>query len=117
MSKNDQSPWVGESPPWDEALAQGLRGAYVLVGITFLRPDGALDERVQLHGRVSIADPERGIAVVLEGARKGETYWLPPDVSAFDPAPPGHYTLHASGEVVPNPAYLSTWKITRPAKS
>jgi hypothetical protein len=113
----DRSPWVGENPPWDEEAAEALRGAYVVIGMTYVLANGQLDERVQMHGRINVVDAERGIGVALEGARSGETFWLPAKFQAFQPARPGEYRLKATGEVITDPDYTTSWTITRPPKT
>lgn len=113
----DRSPWVGDMPAWDEEGADALLGAYVIVGLTTVEADGSLVSQVQLHGRVTTADEERGICIALEGTRAGETYWLPPQPAAFQPASPGEYRLRATGEVIVDPDFTSSWTIERPAKS
>jgi hypothetical protein len=113
----DRSPWVGEQPPWDEENAEALRGAYVIVGITTVEANGDPISQVQFHGRVTIADPERGICIALEGAHADETYWMPPQPESFQSAPPGEYRLRSTGEVITDPDFTTTWTITKPAKS
>lgn len=39
----------------------------------------------------------------------GEDRWVPPDVSADEPAQPGEYRLRESGQVIESPDYLATW--------
>lgn len=102
---------------WDEEFAESLRGTSVLIGITYLNADGSLDEQIQMHGRVAIVDAQRGIAIALEGKRAGQTYWLPPALTGFNPAQPGEYRLRSTGEVVTDPEFISNWTINRPAKT
>lgn len=104
---------VGELPAWNDAQAAKLVGATVLIGITRLDASGA--EQEQMFGVVRSADARDGFEVLLEGARSGETYWLPPDLRNFVPAPPGEYRLRSTGEVVTDPDYTSTWTIQPPA--
>lgn len=97
-----------EKPAWDEAFARELLGSVVLVGITTRTPDG--DTQEQVYGTVVQADAIK-IALSLSGSRSGEEYFLPPDPTAFHPAPPGLYRLRASGETVENPDFTSLWTI------
>ena len=99
-------------PAWDHALAERLRGATVLVGITSNEPSGQRLE--QFYGTVMSTDPEAGITLRLEGSRYGEVYTLPPDLRALLPAPSGSYRLRNTGEVVIDPDYTTTWDITPP---
>ena len=114
--EQDRSPWIGSTLSWDEELAGSLLDAYVIVGITYLKADGSLDEQIQMHGRVSVAEAERGICIALEGKRVGESYWLPPVTRSFAPAPPGEYRLRSTDEVIVDPDFTSSWTITRPPK-
>ena len=102
-----------DRPAWDDAQARAILGKRVLVGLTLNDPAGPRQQ--QLFGVVTSADRGSGIALLLEGERAGETYRLPPDLGAFHPAPPGEYRLRATGEIVVDPDYLSTWSIDPPA--
>lgn len=101
-------------PTWDEEVAASLFGATVLVGMTRLSHEGRLLHREQFHGRVVEVDREKGVCLALGGERAGEHYWLPPVTEAFERAKPGTYTLHATGEDVENPDFLTTWTLTEP---
>ncbi len=97
-----------EDPPvWDPDLAFELTGAEVLVGITHR---GAETERYeQMFGIAEIVDRESGIAIRLSGKRRGELYWLPPDLRSFRKAAPGSYRLRSTGEVVVDPDFVAKW--------
>ncbi|MDQ1290104.1 MAG: hypothetical protein QG622_3670 [Actinomycetota bacterium] len=86
-------------------VLQHLVGTYLLAGITLRDASGAVERRVQFHGRVS--EVAEGV-VVLRHAN-GELI-LPAEPRAYLPADPGPYRL-ASGEVVHDPDYLSTWSV------
>ncbi len=84
-------------------------GKTVLIGITHVN---ALDEAVlktQLYGVITEANPDEGIYVSIVGQE--ECFTLPPDLSALRPAAKGEYKLHATGEVVLDPDYISTWTV------
>jgi hypothetical protein len=86
---------------------QSLVGKHLLVGVTIRDEDGGILERKQFHGPViEVAD---GV-VVFRDADGVETL-LPADPAAFEPARPGTYRL-ASGAIVTDPDYLSTWEVT-----
>lgn len=106
-----------DGPFWDPKLAVDLIGKRVLVGITDLAPDGAAIGQRQFHGHAIRADRRVGIALRLAGARAGEEMVLPPDTRAFRPAAPGEYRLRATGEVVKDPDYLTTWSMRQRNKS
>jgi hypothetical protein len=105
---------IGERPVWNEKQAARLVGAKVLIGITRSSADDSDQE--QMFGIVTSANPLDGFEVRLEGSRKGETYWLPPDLRNFSPAQPGDYRVRSTGEVVTNPDYLSTWVLEPAAR-
>ena len=107
-----------EAPPddcWDADLVASLPGKLVLVGLTYLDPDGAVAEREQLYGRVETLDPEEGVLLALEGGRAGEWYWLPPDTRPFAQAAAGDYRLRSTGEIVSNPDYTANWTVYPPS--
>ena len=99
-----------DQPMWDEAFADRLVGATVLVGLTFLDAEGERHE--QFFGDVESAHSGAGISIRLRGTRSGEFYTLPPDLGAFGEAARGVYTLRATGETVSDPDYLVTYRIT-----
>jgi hypothetical protein len=107
--------WTGGGgpPEFDQALADSYVGKYILVGITYLDSNGALVERVQLHGVIEAATPN-GIEISLRGKRAGEVWTMPPTLDAISAAPPGQYSLKSSDEVVDDPDLLSTWTVTKP---
>jgi hypothetical protein len=100
---------MASRPAWDDARAQAMVGSHVLVGLTRIGPTG--DRYEQMFGTVRSASAATGFEIELAGSRKGETYWLPPHIDAFESAPPGEYRLKSTGEVVLDPDYLATWTI------
>ena len=100
-----------EPPVLDEALVQQVLGKRVLVGITYLKHNGAVIEQQQLHGVLEAATVEEGVAIRLPD---GSVFRLPPDLRGLEPASPGIYRLRSNGEEVENPDYVWTWTITRP---
>lgn len=108
--------WQGEAAhSFNEGRAAELLGKHVLVGMTYLDHHGDLEERVQFHGVVVIANRESGI--VLELAATGGYFALPPDPTCFLDAAPGEYRLRATGEVVVDPDFTTSWTLRRPAPS
>jgi hypothetical protein len=103
--------WEGR-PAWDQAFAEDLIGSTVLVGLTRRTFFGHKQE--QFFGVVLTASANDGITLQLEGKREGEIYQLPPDLRAFDPAPPGEYRLRSTGEVVVDPDYVASWTVDPP---
>ena len=91
-------------------------GKHVLIGSRhFENQDG--EERFvrqeQLHGDIIRVTYSEGIVISFPS---GSEYTLPPDLSMFEPAPQGEYTLTSTGEVVINPDFLTTWTLTSPTK-
>ena len=87
------------------ALLQYLIGRHLLVGITIRDGQGTIVGRRQFHGPVT--EVTDGVVVVAHD--DGETL-LPADPDGYRPAEPGMYRL-ASGEVVIDPDYLTTWDV------
>jgi hypothetical protein len=90
----------------DEQVAT-LLGSHLLVGITYLRPDGGLHRRLQFHGTVESVGED---VVEVRRADNGEIFTLPPAPEAYKPAPPGEYRLK-TGEVVVNPDFTCTYEV------
>ena len=95
-----------DRPHWDPAFGATLLGAVVLVGITHEGAEGVTHE--QCFGIVDRADAN-GVELILDGARAGDRFSLPPDPRAFHPASPGSYRLRSTGDVCENPDFLATW--------
>lgn len=85
-------------------------GCTVVVGLTYLDPDKTPGRQEQFYGVITYAGPE-GLELTLSGSREGESYWLPPQVEAFEPARPGVYRLRSTGEELVDPDYTTTWFI------
>jgi hypothetical protein len=100
-------------PEFDENIASQFLGKYILVGATYLNHDGSLNEQVQMYGMIESASHE-GFRISLRGARQGESWTMPPVREAIQPAKPGRYSLRASGEVIEDPDFLSTWTVNKP---
>src|SRR5437764_14216184 len=111
-------PPEGGNPEWDQEEADGFVGQLVLVGVTYVGPDGQPTQpQVQYYGRVVRADKTGGIEIACEGTRSGKTMTLPPVLQAFYPARPGQYRLRSTGETVDDPDLTTTWTVTERAKS
>ena len=90
-------------------IAELLIGKHVLVGITRLDHSGQLISQEQFHGHVTAIDTSVHIRLST-----GLDYALPPDAASFLPAQPGEYRLRATGEVVVDPDFTTSWTITAP---
>jgi len=84
-------------------------GQTVLVGITYVDPDGGVVHQDQFAGVVQQVEP---LVAIDRGA--DEAFTLPPDLGAFDRAQPGEYRLGTNGETVVDPDYVSTWTVRAP---
>jgi hypothetical protein len=89
-----------------------LKGARVLVGVTYHRNDGRADH-VQVHGTVQRVD-----ATVIEIVRPdGTVFALPPAPEAFARAERGVYSLRSTGEEIRDPDYLAQFEVYPPNDS
>jgi hypothetical protein len=88
-------------PPvvWSNELGDALPGARVAVRVRGVRASGRVDI-MEVWGVVKTAQADTGIELELEGDRKGQSYWIPPDHRTFRRAPPGPYKLHGTDDVV-----------------
>lgn len=99
------------APAWDQAVADAAIGKTILIGMTYVSPDGeTVRGHVQYHGVIVSADAEAGVKVECRGEHAGKTLSLPPDLTVFRPAAPGQYRLRSSGEIVVDPAFSTQWK-------
>ena len=96
---------------FDSTKAKELIGKYILVGVTYIDPDGELESQKQLHGTVKRASEKEGIIVQLQGTYQGEEWNMPPDTSSITKAESGEYTLESTGEIVTDPDFLCTWEV------
>lgn len=92
-----------------------------LIGLSYFDLDGELLKQSQLCGTVIGSDAEEGISVNLQGkaapaGEKEPVFILPPTLSAWFTAPPGHYRNPESGVDIKNPDYLVTWDIYKTKK-
>ena len=105
----------GPATDFDEELALGFIGKYLLVGITTVTHEGELLSQEQLHGVISSATAA-GIEVDLKGSQQGVKWRMPPFLQDLTPAGPGIYRLKASGESVENPDFLFSLTVRKPLK-
>jgi len=98
---------------YDNNIAEEIIDKSILIGISYIAPDGQLESQQQLHGIVERASESDGIVVALSGVYKGEKLGMPPDTSGITRADPGVYQLQSTGEEVENPDYLCTWEVKK----
>jgi hypothetical protein len=101
-----------EGPP--RRLLRGTRqlghlvGKRLLVGVTYVDPDGEVLGRDQFCGQVlEVVD---GV-VVVDRPGEEEPAVLPAEATAYERAPRGTYHLTRSGESVVNPDMKTTWTV------
>ena len=99
---------MNQGGKFSDEQAATLLGSHLLVGITYLRPDGGLDRLLQFHGTVESAGED---VVEVRRADNGEIFTLPPGPEAYQPAPPGEYRLQTTGEIVVNPDFTCTFDV------
>lgn len=99
---------------WDDELASDLVGSIVIIGLTRIGPDGSRQFE-DFWGMVVRVDPQQGVEFELHGENAGDTWFCPPDLSAFEKARSGTYTLRSTGEVIIDPHYTTKWTVTAPA--
>jgi hypothetical protein len=104
-----------DRPSMTESEAQKYIGKYILVGITQEDAFGKVTGQFQVHGVIELVAPD-GVTIALRGTRQGEYYVIPPVLSDLDPAEPGEYRLHSTGELVIDPDYMTSFTITPPQK-
>ncbi|MBC9071768.1 hypothetical protein IAI53_07290 [Thauera sp. CAU 1555] len=99
-------------PYFDDEEAKALIGKHLLVGVTHRNHADEIIGMEQFHGEIVRATRDEGIVLRLEAS--GEERLLPPDLSRLEQAAPGNFRLKASGEVVENPDFVSTWTVYPP---
>jgi hypothetical protein len=111
----DRDAEIYDRPHWDETKARKLRGALVLIGLTYCDAAGNAQRQVQYYGIVTEATEEKGISIECHGETfGGEIKTLPPDLRAFHPAPAGSYRLRSTGETIVDPHFTASWTIEAP---
>jgi hypothetical protein len=90
---------------------ENLVGKYLLIGITFLDENEEVIEQFQTHGPVISADDLDGIVIEKPGG--SGAFCVPPDRRSLSPARKGQYRLRATGEIVDDPDYVSTWTVEK----
>jgi hypothetical protein len=84
-------------------------GKRLLIGITFVDADDVVLEQFQTHGIITSINDRDG--VTIEQANGAGIFYLPPDVENLHEAAAGEYKLRATGEIVVDPDYLTTWTV------
>ncbi|MBV8369340.1 MAG: hypothetical protein JO036_10515 [Candidatus Eremiobacteraeota bacterium] len=90
----------------DPARRADYVGKIVLVGLTYLNPDGSEQAREAWAGEIE--DIREDGIVSVRRAGEEEPFTLPPELER---AEPGEYRLRGTGEVVINPDFVASWTI------
>jgi hypothetical protein len=100
------APFLPESPEdFDAEFAADLVGCTLLIGITYVDPEGQVLDQDQVFGTVASCTLEDGLVLRLPD---GSEFVGAPATSWIEPAKPGQYRLRKSGDVVTNPDYMMT---------
>lgn len=86
-------------------------GKRILVGLTYLQPDGDVREQVQLHGIIRRVD---GHVIAFERADGAGTFTIPFDGELQSAEPGAVYTLRSTGEQVHDVHFLASFTIHPP---
>ena len=99
-------------PHLDERKAGEYVGKSILLCVSYVDHMQVQTGQMQWYGVITEVSNATGIVVAL----KNDTNHcaLPPDLSALRPAKPGEYTLRATGEVITNPDFTTTWVCQEP---
>ena len=101
----------GEDGEWDEAFAEELLGASLLVELVYLDHAGnPLSER-QVFGHVESADARKGIVVRMDD---GETFTIAPILEAIDYAERGTYFVGEEGREIEDPDFVAQFTVSTP---
>lgn len=93
---------------WKE-LQTFLKGKVFLIGLTFIDQDENLIEQYQTSGTVDELTDE---GFLQFNRNDGSTFHLPYDKRAIKEAAEGEYRERATGNIIVNPDYITTWTIT-----
>lgn len=99
---------------------QDLLGKTCVIGLSYFGLEGELLKHTQHCGTVTTVDAEQGISVQLrhsDPTAPQPVFMLPPHLSAWFKAAPGHYRHAESGMDMLNPDFLVTWNIYRTQSS
>lgn len=99
-----------------------------LIGLTYMNANGEVLKLSQLAGKVIKADGDEGISIKLfantklqlSASQQGSdnpitpaVFHLPPALTAWFVAPPGHYKNPEQGIDIENPDYFVTWDVVK----
>lgn len=92
---------------WTE-LQKFLKGKVFLISLTFVDQDGKLIEQYQTSGTVDKLTNE---GLLRFKRADGSIFRLPYDKETIEEAAEGEYKERATGNIIINPDYITTWEI------
>ncbi len=96
----------------DESKAQDYVGKTILLCVSYISHEEVQTGQMQWFGTITEVSNSKGIVIAL---RNDPAHCaLPPDLSALRPAKPGEYHLRATGEVITDPDFFTTWTCREP---
>lgn len=101
------------SAPIDLNDPHTLLGRTILVGLTYLNEQGAVDRQVQYFGRIESIRSDEWMNIERDGV---SVVKVPCDPKAMQIAAKGTYRLRSTGEEIVDPEILSTWTISPPSR-
>ncbi len=91
-----------------EELQTFLKGKVFLIGLTFIDEDEKLVEQYQSSGTVGELTDN---GFLKFNRNDGSVFQLPYDKEAINEAAEGEYKEKATGNIIINPDYITTWTI------
>ncbi len=99
-------------PYLDESKAKDYVGKTILLCVSYIDHEEKQTGQMQWYGVITEVSNTKGIVIAL---KNDSTYCaLPPDLSPLRPAKPGEYRLRATGEVITDPDFITTWACKEP---
>jgi hypothetical protein len=92
-----------------EQLQEYFKGKVFLIGLTFVDKDRKLIEQYQTHGTVAELTG-RGLFKI--NRKDGSIFQMLYDKDTIKKAANGEYKEKSSGEIIKDPDFIMTWKIT-----
>ena len=90
------------------AWPNDLQDRILVVGLTFVDPQGNLLDQFQTAGRVEGFEED---GTVLLRQLDGRIFRIPSEAGAFQRAEPGSFRIRDSGQVVENPDFMGHWEV------
>jgi len=96
----------------DESKAKEYVGKTILLCVSYIDHEETQTGQMQWFGTITEVSNAKGIVIAL---LNDPTHCaLPPDLSALRPGKPGEYRPRATGEVITDPDFITTWTCKEP---